>query len=532
MKVKRMTKENGYHNMNTINIGLVWFVATMRLVSSECEDIQPSLLSLRRRSPLLAVKKRTERIPGHALLLVVLHKSCSLRGGNDSNNAQHSRDNSKDPRVSESSTPIFGNRRHPVEIRTTVPNPGSTTSSLPIDEQSSSSPSEIAAVSSPSSKHDPVQMYMSCMLIVFIWISCGTIFYSICNSWPFAQSFFYAVDAGMSIGFCIPDVAEHKLISKAFTIIYILLGASVVGGALALFIQDSMEGLATNNSQQYKLLLEKETFDAANVSRTGALSFSEFQQLLVGTISSRGGSDQSSSILSDDDILLLWKKFDKLKDGVIHFEEFTGTFRGVERLVQSLREQQKSSRLRRTWFRLRSFLQEAWQLEHRIYFVFVLWVSMGILWGIFDQGWDPITATHFAISALATGGLTAPSVNADGILPPDPSIFCGIFCLFGIPLFALTLGHYARYLVAGHVTALEESALSRPITRVEFDFAKRLTTPEDPLVHLSDFIVLQLLRQGKISMTAINVMKQNFDALDVDHNGSLSYDEIRASPDK
>jgi len=51
-----------------------------------------------------------------------------------------------------------------------------------------------------------------------------------------------AVDAGMSIGFC-TDVAETKLGSKAFTVIYILLGASVVGGALALFIQDIVEGV-------------------------------------------------------------------------------------------------------------------------------------------------------------------------------------------------------------------------------------------------------------------------------------------------
>jgi Ca2+-binding EF-hand superfamily protein len=398
------------------------------------------------------------------------------------------------------------------------------------------------------------------MAIVFVWISSGTLFYSFCNKWPLSQSFFYAVDAGMSIGFC-TDVYEIKLISKAFTIIYILLGASVIGGALALFIQDAVEGLATPAITEYQLLLEKDAFETANVSRTGVLSYEEFRQLIetvmmksstTSTSSSSSSSkrkkslserqrqrrkDNSSvqlkkSLTTEEDILLLWNKFDRLKDGVIHFEEFTGTFRGVERLVKSLKEQEQSriiNPLRRMVYGIRSFLQEAWQLEHRIYFVFVLWVSMGILWGILDQGWDPITATHFAVSALATGGLTAPDVNADGILPTEPAIFCGVFCLFGIPLFALTLGHYARYLVSGHVAALEQSALTRPITRVEFDFAKRLTTPQDPLVHLSDFIVLQLLRQGKISMEAISVMKQNFDLLDVDNNRSLSFEELSAS---
>jgi hypothetical protein len=97
-----------------------------------------------------------------------------------------------------------------------------------------------------------------------------------------------------------------------------------------------------------------------------------------------------------------------------------------------------------------------------------------MLWGVKRQGWDVITSAHFAVSALATGGLTGvsadiiliidssicsenlkfiyifhlqPSVNSEGILPTEPAIFCGLYCLFGIPLFALTLGHFARLLV-------------------------------------------------------------------------------------
>ncbi len=53
---------------------------------------------------------------------------------------------------------------------------------------------------------------------------------------------------------------------------------------------------------------------------------------------------------------------------------------------------------------------------------------MGITWGIIDQGWDPITFTLFAMSALATGGLTTPPVNPDtDILPARPALFCGLY---------------------------------------------------------------------------------------------------------
>jgi Ca2+-binding EF-hand superfamily protein len=358
--------------------------------------------------------------------------------------------------------------------------------------------------------YNPLRMYLNCMAIVSVWIGSGTLFYSYCNDWPLPQSFFYAVDAGMSIGFC-TDVHETKLVSKAFTIVYILLGASVTGGALALFIQDAVEGLSTPAVQEYQVLLQKGVFDKADVDRTGVLTYTNFKALIRSSLMD----------ISDNDIQRLWTKFDRFKDGVIHFEEFVGTYSGIERLVQSLQQKHSMNPLRRLLTQLRNWLQHAWQLEHRIYFVFVFWVSIGILWGMLDQHWDPITATHFAVSALATGGLTAPDVNQDGILPAEPAIFCGVFCLLGIPLFALTLGHFARVLVSGHVAAMEASALTRPLSRAEFDLAKHLTT-KDSVVHLSDFVVLQLLRQGKLSLEAIEVLKQNFELLDSDRSGTLT----------
>ena len=46
------------------------------------------------------------------------------------------------------------------------------------------------------------KLYVSCILIVTLWVTIGTIFYSRFYDWPLSQGFFYAIDAGMSIGFC------------------------------------------------------------------------------------------------------------------------------------------------------------------------------------------------------------------------------------------------------------------------------------------------------------------------------------------
>ena len=266
-------------------------------------------------------------------------------------------------------------------------------------------------------------------------------------------------------------------------------------------------------------------------------------EAIEGRVNESGENLHFVDSIDDHEIHQLWTKFDKLKDGVIHMQEFVGTHRGIDQLVQSLKDKQEKGGLtsapRRLFQTVQTSIQKAWQLEHRIYLVFVLWVSMGIVWGMIHKQWDFITATHFAISALATGGLTAPQVDqVTGILDAQPAIFCGIFCLLGIPLFALTLGHFAKVLVDGQAKALEASALTRPLSQHEYDLARHLTSTRNtysPLppgqhspLHLSDFMVLQLLRQGKLTVEMVEVLKQNFDLLDKDHSGAVTLEEAIA----
>lgn len=65
------------------------------------------------------------------------------------------------------------------------------------------------------------------------WILLGLLFYSNYEGWTYATAFYYAVEAGLSVGYCYP--AERDDWSKLFTIGYILLGSSVVSGSLGFF---------------------------------------------------------------------------------------------------------------------------------------------------------------------------------------------------------------------------------------------------------------------------------------------------------
>lgn len=356
------------------------------------------------------------------------------------------------------------------------------------------------------------RMYLTCILIVLLWISTGTIFYSKFNNWPLAQSFFYAVDAGMSIGFC-TDVAETKIGSRAFTIIFILLGASSVGGALALFIQDIMEGAVVLRNCKFEQILAKNAFCRADKDGDGTLNYSEFRELV---------EQWTGCHLADEHFDKLYEKFGIDQKGNISSQTFLKKIPDLDKLLKFDNNPLYSNK----WYirkaiEFKEIVCATFNGHNRIFAACFAWVSMGIIWGKVRMKWDIITATHFAISALATGGLTGPPVDKNGILPLEPALFCGIFCLIGIPLFALTLAHFARVLVESQVVAEEKHAILRPLQRKEFELAKSLCSPEDQMVHLSDFIVLQLLKMGKVDMNTIDLMKTQFEILDVEGSGRL-----------
>jgi hypothetical protein len=63
-----------------------------------------------------------------------------------------------------------------------------------------------------------------------LWILIGVIYYKYIEDWTFSTAFFYAIEAGLSIGFC--DPTERTDPSRLFTVVYVLLGSSVVVGSL------------------------------------------------------------------------------------------------------------------------------------------------------------------------------------------------------------------------------------------------------------------------------------------------------------
>ena len=94
---------------------------------------------------------------------------------------------------------------------------------------------------------------------VFLWIFCATTFYTHHNGWAVSKSFFYSMDVGLSIGFgAFPEPNEG---SKMYTCVHILIGASLISGALGLFFEillDKQEAIADEVESETKKNKNKE----------------------------------------------------------------------------------------------------------------------------------------------------------------------------------------------------------------------------------------------------------------------------------
>jgi len=163
--------------------------------------------------------------------------------------------------------------------------------------------------------------------------------------------------------------------------------------------------------------------------------------------------------------------------------------------------------------------------EHRVIVLWLVWILGGALWGVLTEGWDPISGLYFAVGALATGGLEGPALNAGGTIPDGQALFVAFYCLSGIPIFAMALGQFANILIERHLAAQEQRALSTPITEDEFEFAQQLVS-NDGKIDLSEFVVLELYRLGKLDEGQLRAIKAEFQRLDKDRDGSIRKSEI------
>jgi len=92
---------------------------------------------------------------------------------------------------------------------------------------------------------------------VIIWLLTGTIVYKYANDWCWSNAFYFACQAGLSVGF--GSLPERSEASRWYSCLHILTGASFVIGAISLFTESAIDQVETHKTRlqaERKILAE------------------------------------------------------------------------------------------------------------------------------------------------------------------------------------------------------------------------------------------------------------------------------------
>jgi len=346
------------------------------------------------------------------------------------------------------------------------------------------------------------QGWFICLIVFLVWMFTGIAFYMSFQQWPFFESMYYTLQAGLSIGFGAPfedeicyraDIWEsnsarfyvdgdHRYddpidngrggctagdLSKFFTTLLVLSGSSIAASAVGIIAS----AIFSRPGGWYKDLLEE-------------LYLQELRKKAAET----------ETIMDDIPIII------------------------------------------RIWLR-KPLVQAVLSLS--------FWIAIGVIYGMFsEQRMSFLTALYFAVTSVSTAGLEGlkglgPDTDEGAEIPFNDIhgghfFFVSIYVVIGIPLYAWALTSIA----SGYVSHVQKNEVTRsmyrPISEEEFKLMSLLghmkNDEDEPgasdVVDMFEFVECQLLRLNKVSVTDLFEIKRRFMELDSDRSGEITKEEL------
>ena len=159
-----------------------------------------------------------------------------------------------------------------------------------------------------------------------------------------------------------------------------------------------------------------------------------------------------------------------------------------------------------------------------VHFFFVLWMVLGIVWGVTSLQLKVLDAWLFCMTAMATGGLV--SLPSSGVHARD-YVFYSIFIAVGAPLMAISCGVLAHNISMYGKAAKMMSKINAPMTEDELVMMNHLDLEDDDgYIDRAEFVILVLVRIGALNPDLISVLFERFYEIDTDGKGNIAYDAL------
>jgi len=318
------------------------------------------------------------------------------------------------------------------------------------------------------------------MIIFVLWLGAAIIFYRYYDGFRWWQAFYYAVQAGFSVGF--GTLTEGNDLSRLFTICVTLCGSSLIVSGISLILKNGMENL-----NLYRRSVEA-CFTAADKGGTGELTLYEFHAFLLG----------NGYQVSTREAKKLFEKIDIHKRCAITKSEWLEYYNNYGGRGSYAKQ-------------FYTFL-DSWVMT----FVFLVWTAIGAAYGVFYEKWSIITGFYYSVTACTTGGLMPPSDTKTGML------FTGFFCLIGIPLYAIALSEIANFILDKMLRSQAKEAVMDATYKVTLNYADYIRyLGTDKNLDWPHFLQLELIRLGRIDRELLDKLRIRFNTLDTANKGVL-----------
>uniref|UniRef100_A0A7S2Q498 Potassium channel domain-containing protein n=1 Tax=Zooxanthella nutricula TaxID=1333877 RepID=A0A7S2Q498_9DINO len=343
--------------------------------------------------------------------------------------------------------------------------------------------------------------------------------------WTFGQSFYFAVQTGLSIGFGL--LSETSRISKCYSMINILVGSSIISGALALFVQVALSKSASFQSREEQRLAEasaKIHADGYSGFRADELvhlmvQYPQYAKALIWKLEPKRGLAKqrvqafteaghrertrfAAEIIRECSVRL--PEFDKGNLNISDLECF---------------EQQADGCLRKLGRCMR---------EHRTFLVaytcLLAYWGIGVLFSLVADKNDWITSMYFALSTLSTAGMVAvKTVESNAHV-----VFVGCYALLGVPMYCFCLGMLANVFVDRYSRHQVHAAMHSKLSKAEMEFLAHASRGDDQSedIDFAEFMEFQLLRLGRVDRTLLADLREQFQRLDNNHSGRICRREL------
>mmetsp|Transcript_88916 Transcript_88916/g.236176 ORF Transcript_88916/g.236176 Transcript_88916/m.236176 type:complete len:417 (-) Transcript_88916:65-1315(-) len=387
------------------------------------------------------------------------------------------------------------------------------------------------------------KVLMLCAVVVFCWLAIGTFVYKLAGNcltntscspngqlvetpvcgWTLGESYYYSVQAGLSIGFGLLPETEPG--SRLYTVFHILAGSSFIGGALALFVTlaitrhrarhdrteklltqycqkvhvdgykgftlEELRGLVRTHPRFYRDMLELVEDDPNVVERRLA----EFKAMKPG----------EKNKAADDLITEAHGKVDSLKGGRLTIDD-----------LENLNKQE-----RKLSFKVKSYVIENWSFV-LVWSLWFFWMLIGTIYGLVAEKWTFIQSVYFAVSTCSTAGLQGVTRESFAVL------FAGTYSLVGVPLHAAALGTFANLIVDRYNSKVFDEKLAAKVETAEITFVEHINENHagKDFIDQTEFIEVQLLKLGKVDRDLLKQLRDQFKDLDKEGSGMVKKDIV------